>query len=43
MPGTERQSDKLVQANLERSNPMGCPVFIVGFVIFLIVLALFFL
>ena len=43
MPGTEHQTNKLAQAELDGSTSMGCPLFIVGFIVFLIVLALFFL
>ena len=43
MPNAKQQTNKLVQPNAQGSTMYGCPVFIVGFIFILIVLALFFL
>ena len=43
MPSTEQQTNKLLQPDVQGSSMYGCPVFIVGFIIVLIVLSLFFL
>ncbi len=43
MATVESQTDNLTEPSPQGSNTYGCPTFIVGFIVVLIVLALFFL